>query len=781
MLELKKYQKDVLETLDRYLTALSQYKGIELLNPIFLAFESVSKSERKYEPLAELPDTPFVCIQVPTGGGKTLIAAHAVDYIYRQYLTKKNKTGLVMWLAPSDVIRLQTLKNLCDRNHPYREALDSAFNNRVIVFDAESALRITKNEIENYICIIVATYQAFRRDDPKNLRNFKANGSLMSHFENIKPEIKRELHLYEDSTEPIESLANVIKINEPLIVVDEGHNATSDLSIVMLKDFNPSFIIEYTATPREGSNILVKIGAHRLKEEAMVKIPVWVTLEQDNWQGAISRAIDKLKDLKRIAEEEFKKTGEYIRPIMLIQTQNINRKKDNTSIEEVKEYLLRDKRIPEHEIARRISGENEIDSIDLFKPDCPIKYIMTVKALGEGWDCSFAYILATIARKKSSLDVAQILGRILRLPHAKIKTENELNDSYVFTSSPETDLTLRSVMEAMEQNGYESYSLRTTNENGKGKPDQTEFKKVTTDNDISVPLVSVTTNEGKLRAFSYRSDLCPGFSLEGEGYKFELADIEDIYAKVFKIDVEEKGKITAKEQKDLILKSEGLFDYSLGDLCAEVTDNVRFLTISRNEIALFVQKAINLLLEKTGKDFSLLALHKYDLAKKIKMLIQKSLDTYTKKIFERLQKENRLKAKINYQFEDPIRLFIQEPKEYKKHFYERAHFMNKEEKLLADEFERADNILWWLRNVERQGFYIQGFLNGRFYPDFVVKTKKGNYFVLEYKGEQLVSADEAKYKDSIGKIWQSLAGDKYFFRMVEKKDINAISEEIKNN
>ena len=71
----------------------------------------------------------------------------------------------------------------------------------------------------------------------------------------------------------------------------------------------------------------------------------------------------------------------------------------------------------------------------MLSRDCPVRYIITVNALKEGWDCPFAYILASLANKTSRVDVEQILGRVLRLPYTTKRKEELLNLSYVFTSS----------------------------------------------------------------------------------------------------------------------------------------------------------------------------------------------------------------------------------------------------------------------------------------------------------------------------------------------------------
>ncbi len=103
---------------------------------------------------------------------------------------------------------------------------------------------------------------------------------------------------------------------------------------------------------------------------------------------------------------------------------------------------------------------------------------------------------------------------------------------------------------------------------------------------------------------------------------------------------------------------------------------------------------------------------------------------------------------------------------------------NEEELSLAYQIDGLNNVYWWFRNPEKSGFYIQGWLKGKFYPDFIVKTKKGAYYILEYKGEHLVGGEDASYKEAIGKKWQQLAGRNYCFEMVGKGDINSILEKI---
>ena len=151
-------------------------------------------------------------------------------------------------------------------------------------------------------------------------------------------------------------------------------------------------------------------------------------------------------------------TGRYIRPIVLFQAQPKG-KEDSTTYQKIKEILI-DADIPANQIAIKTADKDELKGIDLTSPDCQIRYIITVNALKEGWDCPFAYVLATVANRTSSVDVEQILGRVLRLPHTQKNPGQVLNLSYVITCSANFYQTLDKVVAGLNSAGFSSKDYR---------------------------------------------------------------------------------------------------------------------------------------------------------------------------------------------------------------------------------------------------------------------------------------------------------------------------------
>jgi type III restriction enzyme len=453
MLQLKDYQEKTLETLRRYLRACADFEDASIA--FYKVTEELWEQGLPYRAIkepSELADIPYICLRLPTGGGKTLLGCHAIAVANKEYLKREN--SLVLWLVPSNAIREQTLKALLNRNHAYRQALDSTLG-PVTVMDLNEALYLQHGALVGSTVIIVGTLQAFRVEDQDGRKVYESAGALQHHFQNLPREILDKLDHDEKGITPY-SLANVMRIHRPLVIVDEAHNARTELSFDTLARFRPSAIIEFTATPdstRNPSNVLHSVSAAELKAESMIKLPIRLET-QSNWQRLLSDAVAERVDLESKAEVERRKTGDYIRPLMLIQAQPRRHDKETLTVDVIEKSLLDDHHIPDNQIARATGEDRGLDDVDLADEKCEIRYVITVQALREGWDCPFAYILCSVAEQRSIGAVEQILGRVLRLPYCKPKEIDELNRAYAFVASPNFAEAAQNLVDALVENGF---------------------------------------------------------------------------------------------------------------------------------------------------------------------------------------------------------------------------------------------------------------------------------------------------------------------------------------
>lgn len=446
---LKPYQKQIIDDLALFLEKLRECRNIAeafnafwMLHPRTPITPSFGEAVEPYK--NNVPNCPHVCIKVPTAGGKTFIAANALSAIFKELDPARPK--IAVWLVPSNSILEQTIRNFSNPRHPYREQLNIDFANKVNVFDKRMLLQgagFNTLSVRENMTLCILSFDSLRARKKEDRKVNEENGNLQSFAKDVDEE---EI-----------SVMSVLRAFNPVVVVDESHNAESELSVEMLKNLNPSFILDLTATPRKNSNIISFTPAIELKKENMVKLPV-IVYNHHKKEEVVSSALELRSKLEHAAVEAEKSGAPYIRPIVLFQAEP-KTKDDNATFERVKSMLL-ELKIPEEQIKIKTADKNELQNVNLLSKDCPVRYIITVNALKEGWDCPFAYILASLADRSSSVDVEQILGRVLRLPNVRKNENVMLNMSYVFTASARFSETLDSIVKGLNRAGFSSNDYR---------------------------------------------------------------------------------------------------------------------------------------------------------------------------------------------------------------------------------------------------------------------------------------------------------------------------------
>ena len=455
-MKLKQYQADTLDVLRRFFEEARIAGPRNAYERITQAPEQASRLGRyagAYTPLARLPDIPYVCLRLPTGGGKTLLGAHAVAIARDAWIEKDHP--LVLWLAPTNTIRQQTVQALKNTRHPYRQALDEAFSGRVRVIDIADFTHIRPHDLRDHCCIVAGTIQTLRVKSTEGRKVYAHNENLEPHFAAI-PDTAPDLERLDGGGVKL-TFANLLHVHRPLMIVDEAHNAVTGLTREMQARVNPCAIVEFTATPRDRrgrplSNILHSVTARELKAEAMIKLPILLS-EHDTWQGAVSGAIAARASLAESAQDDT----DYIRPLVLFQAQPKNQE---VTVGALKTYLTEHEGIQPDRIAVATGDQRELDGIDLFDRACEIEYVITIEALKEGWDCSFAYVFCSVARIRSAVDVEQLLGRVLRMPYAARRPISNLNKAYAFVSEPTFGAAAQALADKLVDMGFEEDEAR---------------------------------------------------------------------------------------------------------------------------------------------------------------------------------------------------------------------------------------------------------------------------------------------------------------------------------
>ena len=787
-MELHSYQKNALDALVRFF-GKTQEDGV--------AGAFVSVAQRPYLTVEGLGEqTPIVCLRVPTGGGKTLMAAHALVVAAQKYAYTDEPVCL--WLAPSNTIVEQTLRALRTHGHPYRQALDNAFA-EVNIYSATDALSINRAELDGAASVIVATVQSLRRQQTEGRKIYDDNGRLMEHFEGLSNEMRAQLEQGDDGIVN-QSLANALFLRNPIVIMDEAHNARTPLSFASLARFNPSCIIEFTATPKlkqsnkkdknTPSNVLCHVSARELQQVGMIKMPIKLRTHID-WREAMENAIEKRKELENIA------TG-GIRPIVLYQAENVN---GEANVSQVKKALL-GSGIPEEEIRIATGTERGLDNVDLFATDCLVRHIITVQALAEGWDCSFAYVLCALSNIAAPRAVEQILGRVLRMPFARINEQEALNCAYAFARSENFDITAQQLSDSLVQNaGFQKLEAKDFIANGEqisgtlfdppgqsAPPSNCGVKKGVCA--IKVPMLGIR--------YGKQLEL-----VEQECFLEQKWDLAKLNAEVNFMPPKDrigKGEIAVNTHGKVVLNREhgeaephmqqsiiGVdWKWTKEDLAVCLDKNIRHDDITSAQSSSFILQAINGLIAG-GTELKLLVRHRLRLQESIARKIAEHRQAARSSGVQLLLKGASVDGGKITVSED-LSIIMNEKNYAPNWFYEgsasifRKHLFNRvgelksrgEEFLCACHLEGMEEVDFWIRNLERKehtSFWLPT-SGDKFYPDFVAQLKDGRILVVEYKGAHLW--ENAKEDRDLGNIWAKLSGGKCLFVMLKNQEWQTI-------
>ena len=446
MIKLKQYQEKCLEVLRNYLD-LARFEGAcQAYNVIQHRCYS-DANFKPFQPLSGIEDVPYICLRLPTGGDKTLLSAHSIALAGATYI--ENEYPLTLWLVPTNTIKLQTLETLQNPDHANYKVLEKAFEGKFKVFDISDFRQIRTQDIDSFACIFISTFASLRVDKTEGRKAYDRDENLEPHFSKVL-NYSDEMAKGDDGKAKF-SFVNLLNMHRPLVIVDEAHNAKTNLSVEVLRRVNASCVIEYTATPAKSSNVITSVSAAELKTEQMIKMPI-ILSEHNSWELAITYAIQTRQKLEALALKD----KDYIRPVILFQAEN---KDKEITAQVLEKYLVDNEAINRKQIAVVTGDQQELDNIDIFNPNCEIRYVITVQALKEGWDCSFAYVLCSVANTKSTTSVEQLLGRVLRMPYAKERTQDELNKAYAYVSSKSWPHAVSRLQDHLVNMGFEQQEI----------------------------------------------------------------------------------------------------------------------------------------------------------------------------------------------------------------------------------------------------------------------------------------------------------------------------------
>ena len=799
---LKEYQKRALETVREFLDTLTEWRAkaaavLELDSQVEVDW--VHRAWTKTVPAhAYLPrrnglgePLPSFCLKVPTGGGKTLLATRIVDLV--NTLFRRRQAGLVLWIVPTTQIYNQTLKALKDRDHPYRQQLDLASAGRTLVLEKTSGFG--PQDVKESLCVLLLMLPSANRQTKEQLRMFRDSGGfdrffpvdddVAGHEELLRRVPNLDTFEQQGSLwrrQAKTSLGNTLRLLQPLIILDEGHKAYSRNAKTTLEGFNPCMIVELSATPPKEANVLVDIRGHELNAEEMIKLDLHIkNSKSPSWKDTLLASIEHRRFLEEEAKIHEAETGTYIRPICLIQVERTGKDQRRPGVvhaEDVREYLLQHTEVSREHIAVKTSERDELKVVDeaggLLARDCPVRFIITKQALQEGWDCSFAYVLAILTNPGSRSALTQLVGRILRQPYATKTRVAWLDESYVFCFQRRGAELLQEVRKGFGLEGLQGLEGKVvTGTEGPMEPSETvvleqrrQFRKPA--RDLVLPAFMIKDGR-EWRLVHYESDILSrvpwdevnvsdlfDLPLSEEGRRgFELRAGLDADPLMVNPDDSEIGTpVPEFDQIDYFFAASHLLDVIPNPWRGrEVTRHVfdaLLETYPRERVSanyMFVLEELRKRLEAERDRLSRRVFAELLNARTMRFIV----------VTDNLE-FNRLPRRIDTAIKKQANR--EDGGQYLLNLFERTNEedLNGLENKVATYLDQQERLFFWYRNRVRKDYYVQGWKRGRIYADFIFTLRADEpdtgdeyhqVFVMETKGVHLEKFADTDYKRSV--------------------------------
>ncbi len=826
------YQTRVLDTFNDYLNALNVHKAqadqvAELLaqNPTLpiprvdfamAAWDELKGKGKLPHSRAAIPfsarsdgcerPVPNVTFKVPTAGGKTFIAANAVSRVIGRYLNQN--TGFVLWIVPNDAIYTQTLKSLKNRQHPYRQTLDRAAAGRVRIL--EKTDRLDVRDVEENLCIMVLMLQSANRETQDSLKMFRDRGDVHGFTPPEGDQAAHEalvaaipnLSIYDQGDGMAawamikDSLGNALRIIRPVVVLDEGQKAISDLAFKTLYDFNPSIVIELSATPidvreRGGAaprparyaNLLVEVTGREIDREGMIKMPLNLeTKPGADWHTPLNASLTKLNQLQAEAAVYHAESGRYIRPIMLVQVERTGadqRESGFIHAQDVRDWLL-NAGLDEAEIAIKTAEQNDLnqpENLDLLSPHNRVRVIITKQALQEGWDCPFAYVLCSLAASSNLNAMTQLVGRILRQPHALKTGVDDLDEGYVIAHHPTTGDVVKAIKDGLEKDGLGDLVLHVSGSDAPGSERKTrqllrreKFAKT----DIYLPKVLLIDGD-EVRDLDYETDIMTKIDWSGFDAVALAAKIpENAQAAESQVQRIELSDGDTPIEARRVSRSVATSNFDPSFAVRILSDLVPNPFVCRKIVSDLVValEARGFTQEKIG---SLAAL----VVEEARKALDAERNALSEAYFKQAVADGRIQFRLRIDGRNwivPFEMDTAEPLNANQVLgsdggaLEKSLFapvyqaeLNGDERDVAVYLDADDALVWWHRNVAKSQYGLQGWRRNRIFPDFIFAALKGDgnrrLTVLETKGDQLDNADTAYKRELLSVLSNNFAWD----------------------
>lgn len=577
------------------------------------------------------------------------------------------------------------------------------------------------------------------------------------------------------------------------MVIDEGHKAYTNNALEFIAGHNPRFILELSATPNSrgeyASNVLVNVTGTALRDEQMIKLPInLINIGRGDWKHALTEAKEKLDELKEVAKKVERNEGRYIRPILLIRVENTGKKQlDKSEIhsEHVRKFLIEKLGAHPDQVKVKSAELDELGDENLLSELSKVRFILTKDALREGWDCPFAYVLAVLSKTTARTALTQMVGRVMRQPHAQETDSAALNECYVFTYDQEVQAAVDSVRRGLEEEGMGDLAagVRVSTAGAAAGSCRETIQRRTEFRSTKIFLPYVLARRAgtdEWRKFDYDRDMLRQLDWKKFSFakQFTPDGAQSYQRTVSRVSVEDLGNVDdADLPKPVTTEEEAPTELDFPALVRLLVD-----VIPNPWQAARILEETLADLRKQGVEEKRIVTNRLFLLKAMRDDLREQMNRAGETLFKRMLEKGELSfrlvasgdERLNWELAETLELDVTDDdrlltqrdtgKPLERTLFEKVYQkqVNGLEKEVAWYLDGEMAVRWWHKIAVHQDWHLQGWQRNKVYPDFLAcvhETGKGKFrfAVLETKGLHLKGNDDTGYKERLFELLEKVS------------------------
>jgi len=336
-----------------------------------------------------------VVCDLATGVGKTYLAAALVDYLAAQGIRN------VLVVTPGKTIQDKTIANFTPGSPKYVPGGDF----QPLLITAEN---FSRGQVGDAL------------HEPAALKLFVFNVQQL-----IRPAANMSRKVREvDEFIGGDLYSHLQSADDLVIIADEHHVYRGQAQVFSsaIRDLKPRALIGLTATPdaADEPKVIYRYSLAEAIADGLVKVPV-IVYRQDGHKDIATQLADAchLRTVKAAAYRTWAEgTGEgVVNPVLFVVCQTVDDARDTADLLAGESYIGDPAAVLE---ITSLSSDAALASLAAVEqPDSPIRAVVSVDKLKEGWDVKNIGVIVALRRLASQALTEQILGRGLRLPYGR--------------------------------------------------------------------------------------------------------------------------------------------------------------------------------------------------------------------------------------------------------------------------------------------------------------------------------------------------------------------------